>query len=133
MCIRDSQQRPLSLPGVEITPFRQQIRENVPQIQETGDGGTCLCDHGRGSRAGDTHMKDGDKHTVQHDVQMCIRDRDSTNAMNGSSKPRNFYRELPDGVRQRKEAAELVREQPVERSVFEYPSRQSRSSAVTGR
>lgn len=58
---------------------------------------------------------------------------DSTNAMNGSSKPRNFYRELPDGVRQRKEAAELVREQPVERSVFEYPSRQSRSSAVTGR
>ena len=63
------QQRPLSLPGVEITPFRQQIRENVPQIQETGDGGTCLCDHGRGSRAGDTHMKDGDKHTVQHDVQ----------------------------------------------------------------
>ena len=47
---------------------------------------------------------------------------DSTNAMNGSSKPRNFYRELPDGVRQRKEAAELVREQPVERSVFEYPS-----------
>lgn len=45
---------------------------------------------------------------------------DSINAMNGSSKPRNFYRELPDGVRQRKEAAELVREQPVERSVFEY-------------
>lgn len=43
---------------------------------------------------------------------------DSTNAMNGSSKPRNFYRELPDGVRQRKEAAELVREQPVERSVL---------------
>ena len=33
----------------------------------------------------------------------------------------------------RKEAAELVREQPVERSVFEYPSRQSRSSAVIGR
>ena len=24
---------------------------------------------------------------------------DSTNAMNGSSKPRNFYRELPDGER----------------------------------
>ena len=63
------QQRPLSLPGVEITPFRQQIRENMPQIQETGDGGTCLCDHGRGSRARDAHMKDGDKHTVQHNVQ----------------------------------------------------------------
>ena len=30
--------------------------------------------------------------------------------MNGSSKPRNFYRELPDGVRQRKEAAELLKE-----------------------
>ena len=39
---------------------------------------------------------------------------DSTNAMNGSSKLRNFYRELPDGVRQRKEAAELVREQPLQ-------------------
>ena len=62
-------QRPLSFPGVEITPFWQQVRENMPQVQETGDGGTSLCDHGRGSRAGDAHMKDGDKHTVQHNVQ----------------------------------------------------------------
>ena len=28
---------------------------------------------------------------------------DSTNAMNGSSKPRNFYRELPDGEMARAE------------------------------
>ena len=63
------QQRPLSFPGVEITPFWQQVRENMPQVQETGDGRTSLCDHGRGSRARDAHMKDGDKHTVQHNVQ----------------------------------------------------------------
>lgn len=63
------QQRTLSFPGVEITPFWQQVRENMTQVQETGDGRTSLCDHGRGSRAGDAHMKDGDKHTVQHNVQ----------------------------------------------------------------
>ena len=39
---------------------------------------------------------------------------DSTNAMNGSSKPRNFYRELPDGARQPGKCSELASERPAE-------------------
>ena len=35
---------------------------------------------------------------------------DSTNAMNGSSKPRNFYRELPDGERRVQNFCEYIPE-----------------------